>query len=340
MATNSPENWFHPDIFARKKPYLLARAAALAAFRAEFAARGLIEVDPAALQPVPCAETHIHAVAVTVGGRGGWLHTSPEFACKKLLAAGMERIFYLGKVWRDEQQSSRHLSEFTMAEWYRRGADYTALMADCAALVAAAARAMGSDLLRGAGGTANPFAPLQHLTVQEACLQFAGVDVLRSLDDQGQPNRDILAREAKAADIRIADDDGWGDIFTKVILNVEPHLGQGQLTVLRDYPAPEAALARRKPDDPRVAERFELYACGVELANGFSELTDPAEQRARFVADQALKQQLYGFSYPIDEGLLAALPLMGPAAGVALGFDRLVMLLSGARDIQMVQWTG
>ena len=140
--------------------------------------------------------------------------------------------------------------------------------------------------------------------------------------------------------MRISDDDTWSDIFSKVLVeHVEPRLGQGRLTVLFEYPAPEAALARTKPSDPRVAERFEIYACGVELANGFGELTDAREQRHRFTEAMDEKQRRYGERYPLDEDFLAAVGQMPQASGVALGFDRLVMLASGASRIDQVVWT-
>lgn len=259
-----------------------------------------------------------------------YLHTSPEFACKQLLASGETAIFTLAKVWRNRERGPLHHPEFTMLEWYRTGAPYETLMDDCAALLATAAEAAGTDTLTFRGLTADPFAAPERLTVAEAFDRYAHVDLFA----------DDLAGQARARGIRLAEDDTWADVFSRVIVEkVEPNLGHGRATILCEYPVSEAALARPKPADPRVAERFELYACGVELANCFGELTDPAEQRRRFEIEMAEKQRLYGERYPIDEDFLAALALMPPASGGALGFDRLVMLATGARRIEQVLWT-
>jgi lysyl-tRNA synthetase class 2 len=162
---------------------------------------------------------------------------------------------------------------------------------------------------------------------------------LASLPPQG-PDRSKFAASAAAAGIRLADDDSWGDIFSRVLVErIEPRLGLGRATVLSEYPAVLSALARPKPGDPRVAERFELYGCGIELANGFGELTDPAEQRRRLAAEMSEKERIYGERYPLDEDFLAALAEMPQASGVALGLDRLVMLATGAPDIDHVMWT-
>jgi lysyl-tRNA synthetase class 2 len=174
----------------------------------------------------------------------------------------------------------------------------------------------------------------------EAFARYAGIDLAVSLADDGTGERDALAASMIVQGLRVAPDDSWSDLFAKVLTDrIEPQLGRDRLTVLCDYPACEAALARRKPDDPRLAERFELYACGVELCNGFSELTDPAEQRLRFEEEMREKQRRYGYSYPIDEDFLLALAAMPSSSGCAMGFDRLAMLASGARRIEDVLWT-
>jgi lysyl-tRNA synthetase class 2 len=176
--------------------------------------------------------------------------------------------------------------------------------------------------------------------VGDAFLHHAGMDLLKTLDANGRGDRNAIATAARRAGFDVADDDTWADIFSKVLVaRVEPKLGMGQPTVLYEYPRCEAALARATPHDPRVAERFELYICGVELANGFGELTDPVEQRKRFEAEMDEKERIYGERYPIDEDFLAALAQMPPSSGVALGFDRLVMLASGARNLSDVIWT-
>ena len=304
------------------------------ALRSWFYAEGFTEVETAALQVSPGNETHLHAFATTAVAADGqarpmYLHTSPEFACKKLLASGERAIFTLARVWRNRERGPLHHPEFTMLEWYRAGAPYEQLMADCAALLGLAAEASGTKVFQWRGVAADPFAKPERLTVAEAFARYAGIDLFG----------DLLA-QARARRIRTAPDDTWADVFSRVMVEkVEPNLGDGRPTLLCEYPVSEAALARPKPTDPRVAERFELYVCGVELANGFGELTDPVEQRRRFEADMAEKARLYGERYPIDEDFLAALAVMPPASGCALGLDRLVMLAAGAQRIDQVLWT-
>jgi lysyl-tRNA synthetase class 2 len=266
------------------------------------------------------------------------LRTSPEFACKKLLAAGEPKVFEFAKVFRDRERGDLHLPEFTMLEWYRAHASYDAVMADSVVIIAHAAQATGIGRFSFRGRTVDPFAEPELLTVAAAFDRFAGIDLLATIAG-GEGDRAGLAAAA-AARVRITDDDTWSDIFSKVLVeHVEPNLGQGRLTVLFEYPAPEAALARAKAADPRVAERFEVYACGVELANGFGELTDAGEQRHRFAQAMDEKARRYGERYPLDEDFLAAVDAMPEASGVALGFDRLVMLASGALRIDQVVWT-
>jgi lysyl-tRNA synthetase class 2 len=233
-----------------------------------------------------------------------------------------------------------------MLEWYRAGATYDALIDDCAAILAragkAAQRALAHDgLCRWRGVECDPGAAPVRLTVQEAFARFAGIDLLATVDDPDAdaPDPRPLAAAARAAGVACGVRDTWEDVFFHVMLaRIEPQLGIGAPTVLTEYPTPLAALARRSPRDARVAERFELYVCGVELANAYSELTDPAEQRMRFLRDQALHEALYGGAPPVDDDLLAALASMPESAGAALGFDRLVMLAAHARDITDVLW--
>jgi lysyl-tRNA synthetase class 2 len=266
------------------------------------------------------------------------LRTSPEFACKKLLAAGERNIVEFARVFRDRERGDLHLPEFTMLEWYRAGRTYDVVMADCIAVIACAARATGIDTFSFRGRQADPFAEPERMTVAAAFDRFAGIDLLDTVVGC-EGDRAALAAAAQGR-VRIADDDTWSDIFSKMLVeHVEPHLGQGRLTVLFEYPASEAALARISAADDRVAERFEVYACGVELANGFGELTDAAEQRIRFARAMDEKQSRYGERYPLDEDFLAAVAQMPEASGVALGFDRLVMLASGALRIDQVVWT-
>jgi lysyl-tRNA synthetase class 2 len=267
-----------------------------------------------------------------------YLRTSPEFACKKLLAAGEEKIVEFARVFRDREHGPTHLTEFTMLEWYRARAPYQSVVTDCLSVIALAAKTTGIKAFSFRGATADPHAEIEFLSVSDAFERFAAIDLLAGIRGS-EGDRDALAAAARNK-VRVTDDDTWSDIFSKILVeHVEPKLGQGQLTVLYDYPAPEAALARAKQSDPRVAERFEIYACGVELANGFGELTDADEQRRRFTQAMDEKEKRYGERYPLDEDFLAALAQMPPASGVALGFDRLVMLASGASRIDQVVWS-
>jgi lysyl-tRNA synthetase class 2 len=344
MAGNDqPSPWWSAARHADRKPFLMARGAITRAVRAWFEEQGFVEVETGILQVSPGNETHLHAprtelVAADSGRATRYLRTSPEFAAKKLLAAGEQKIFEFARVFRDRERGNLHLPEFTMLEWYRANASYDAVMADTVVVIAHAAQATGIGQFAFRGKTADPLAEPELLTVAAAFERFAGIDLLATISG-GEGDRAALAAAAGQR-VRISGDDSWSDIFSKVLVeHVEPQLGQGRLTVLFEYPAPEAALARAKPADPRVAERFEVYACGVELANGFGELTDAAEQRRRFAAAMDEKQRRYGERYPLDEDFLEAVAVMPPASGVALGFERLVMLASGATRVDQVVWT-
>ncbi|ACA14948.1 Lysine--tRNA ligase [Methylobacterium sp. 4-46] len=343
MTSASP--WWAPHVHADRRPRLLARNRIKAALRAWFAERGFVEVETAALQVSPGNETHLSAFATRAIGPDGrgqplYLHTSPEFACKKLLAAGERRLVVFAPVYRNRERGPLHHPEFTLVEWYRAGDGCEALMRDCAALLARAAEAAGAERLRYRDREADPFAQPERLTVAEAFARHAGIDLLATVAPDGATDREGLRAAVTASGIRTAPDDTWADLFSRVLVErIEPHLGLGRATILCDYPIPEAALARPSPADPRVAERFELYACGVELANGFGELTDADEQRRRFAAEMDEKERIYGERYPVDEDFLAALARMPEASGIALGFDRLVMLATGARRIEEVIWT-
>ena len=334
---NSP--WWSPERHADRRPLLLARNRIQAALRGWLAEQGFTEVDPAALQISPGNEAHLHGFATEVVGtdavaRRMYLHTSPEFAMKKLLAAGETKIAAFAHVWRNRERGTLHSPEFTMLEWYRVGQDYTVLMQDCAVMLRLAARAAGAVTLRFRDRTCDPFAEPERLSVAEAFARHAGIDLLATLTDP-----DLLRQGLQRTGVRAAADCTWSDMFSRVLAErIEPHLGLGRVTILDRYPAIEAALARPAPDDARVAERFELYACGVELANGFGELTNPVEQRRRFEIEMDEKARVYGERYPLDEDFLAALARMPDASGIAMGFDRLVMLATGAARIDDVIW--
>lgn len=344
MANSETSPWWHPLRHADRRAFLTVRARLAAALRAFFTAENFIEVEPTALQVSPGNEAHLHAFTtelVTPDGRRMplYLHTSPEFACKKLLAAGERRIVAFAPVYRNRERGPLHHPAFTMVEWYRAEEPYESVMGDCAAILRVAAETAGTKRVSFRGRTCDPHAEPHRITVVEAFDGFAGIDLAATLDG-AHADRDGLAAAARAAGLRVAPDDTWSDIFSKVLVErVEPRLGNDRPSILCEYPSVEAALARPKGDDPRFAERFELYVCGVELANGFGELTDPAEQNRRFVLEMEEKARVHGESYPIDQDFLAALAAMPEASGVALGFDRLVMLVAGAQHIEQVIWT-
>ncbi|MEO9298092.1 EF-P lysine aminoacylase EpmA [Devosia alba] len=340
----SASPWWTPSVHADRRPILVARNRIEAAVRGYLATEAFLLVDPPGLQRSPGNEAHLHAFGTQMIGNDGvgqamYLHTSPEFSMKKLLAAGETRIASLGHVWRNRERSALHHPEFTLLEWYRAGDSYEPIIADCVALLRLAAVTTGVKALIYKKRRCDPFAQPERLSVVEAFARYAGIDLFASMDGEGVTDGKALARQMAALGMAVPADTSWSYLFSLILTEkVEPHLGLEAITVLDRYPAAEAALARRAPDDRRVSERFELYACGVELANGFGELTDADEQRRRFVAEMDEKQRIYGERYPIDEDFLKALALMPQASGVALGFDRLVMLATAAPRIEAVLW--
>ncbi|MDR3462426.1 MAG: EF-P lysine aminoacylase EpmA [Beijerinckiaceae bacterium] len=334
-------SWWQPGEFARRLPVLRQRNRAKAAVRAFFDAAGFLEVETPILQVSPGNETHISAFSTALTAPDGrtsviYLHSSPEFACKKLLAAGAGNIFTFAPVFRNGERGRLHHPEFTMLEWYRARAPLDALENDCADILRLAAKAVDCVVLRHGQAEADPGAAPEVLSVVEAFDRYAGI-ALETMLPEAAGGFTRLAEATAALGLRVAGDDTWSDLFSKILsARDEPRLGLGPATILSRYRASEAALARLCPDDNRFAERFELYACGVELANAFGELRDVAEQRRRFEAAEAERQRIYGLRYPLDEDFLDALALMPECAGIALGFDRLVMLMSGARRIEDV----
>ena len=309
---------------------LRARATALAKLREVFASRGFLEVETPLLVRSPGLEIHLDAVAAG----GGYLITSPEYQMKRLLAAGFEKIYQVCKCFRANEHGVHHASEFTMVEWYRAYAGIDAIIDDTEQLVAAVIRAItGVPVARIGDRDIDVRPPWRRMTVRAAMREWAGVAV-----DGGEPAAELVAA-VRAAGIEIADGTAWDDAFFAAFLaRVEPAItALDHALILEDWPVPLAALARRKPDDPKTALRFEAYVGGIELANAFDELTDPAEQRARFLDDQRVRAERGKPVYPIDERLLAALAEgLPPSAGIALGFDRLVMLATGAPAIAQV----
>ncbi|MBI1400816.1 MAG: EF-P lysine aminoacylase GenX [Hyphomonas sp.] len=339
MTPDTP-TWWSPEAHARRRGYLVARGAIKASLRAWFASEGFTETECGQLQASPGNEAHLHGFETDFIAENGartplYLNTSPEFAMKKLIAAGETRIFDFARAFRNRETGLRHAPEFTMLEWYRVGEGIDTVMADSAALARAAAEAAGTGMLAFRGAVCDPFAAPEVLTLTDAFARHAGIDLEPVLTDAAG-----LAAAARKEGVETAPGASWTDVFSAVLVTrIEPQLGQGRLTILHRYPICEAALSRPYPEDPRFAERFELYACGIELANGYRELTDAATLRARQIAEMDLKQQVYGERYPLDEDFIAAVAAMPEASGVALGFDRLVMLAAHASQISDVIWT-
>lgn len=292
---------------ARRRNALEARAQIMRHIRTFFVEGGYLEVETPLRIPAPAPESHIDAVP-----SGSWfLHTSPEICMKRLLAAGYERIFQICHCWRDGERGSRHLPEFTMLEWYKSDADYYILMEECEALLRFICMALGKgNALQFRDRTVDLGGPWERLTVRDAFALYGTMSM-----------EEALARD-------MFDEEMVGEI--------EPRLGMGRPTFIHDYPASRAALARLKSDDPAVAERFELYIGGLELANAFSELTDPDEQRARFLHEREYRRSMGKTGYPLPEKFLSELAQIPRSAGIALGVDRLVMVFLDAESIDEV----
>ncbi len=327
-----PRSAWHPQRLAARLPYLRRRALLAAGTRAFFIARGYAEVETPYAVPTPGEEVFLRpfrteAVSSTGERRPLFLHTSPEFAMKKLLAGGAGAIFQFARVWRNGEEGDLHAPEFTMLEWYRPGADMEGLIAETEAYF----RAVLPPVVSCRGVTTD-LARFERLTMAEAFSRYVGADLLGTAGDG--------PALAAAAGTALRPNEAWQDLFFRLLLErIEPRIGRACPTFLTHWPAAEAALARRDPSDPRVAERFELFVCGIELANAFVELTDPVEQRARFEADRARRHAYSGPDWPLDEELLAAIAAGLPTcAGLALGFDRLAMIAAGAPRLSDVLW--
>ncbi len=295
------------EILAGKKRFLELRARALGLIRIFFDREGFLEIQTPALTTAPAPEPHIKAIAA---GGGRFLSTSPELYMKRLLAAGFDKIYQICPAFRSGERGRLHHPEFTILEWYRLGADYKTLQDDCLKLVRSVCESAGPGILQRRGDRVlDPFGDWGRITVRDAFERFAGW-VPEANPDQDRFDTDLVEK-------------------------IEPNLGFPTPCILEDYPAGQAALARLKPGDQETAERFELYWAGIELANGFSELTEPSEQRARF--ETAIKQmQAEGTRPNMPEAFLESLEYLAPCAGIAFGVDRFVMLLAGADDIDSV----
>jgi elongation factor P--(R)-beta-lysine ligase len=297
------KNW----ALARRKDALRKRAGIIQSIRSFFAAREYLEVETPHRIPAPLPESHIDSVA-----SGTWvLHPSPEICMKRLLASGYEKIYQICRCWREGERGTLHLPEFTMLEWYRAGHDYRALMAECAALIRTVANDVGiGEALQFHGHEISLGEPWDRISVREAFHSYAGLSA-----------EDALRRH----------------LFDEVMVGeIEPKLGVHKPAFLYDYPAERSSLARLRKDDPTVAERFELYIGGLELANAFSELADPEEQRTRFFAERENRRSMGKPVYPMPEHFLEELEAMPDVAGIALGVDRLVMVLVDASTIDEV----
>ena len=325
---------WHPARFADRAGFLRRRSRLAQAVRAFFDARGYWEVETPYAVAAPGEDVHLHAfrterISPDGGAHPLWLNTSPEFAMKRLVVAGAGPVFQLARVWRNNEAGALHMPEFTMLEWYRPGATMDDLMDECAALLRAV---LPPVVVRGADRVA--LGQCERLRMADAFAHYAGgADLLGCGTDAG--------RLAASAGETLRSGEEWEALFFRLLLaRVEPAIGHVAPTFLTHWPVAQAALARCDPADPRVAERFELFIAGMELANAFIELTDPAEQRARFIADRARRHALTGVpDWPLDEDFLAALEHgIPPCGGVALGFDRLAMLASGAERIEQVQF--
>jgi len=308
-----------------------AREKLYASLRATLGAAGYLEVETPCLVPAPGMEPHITAFEVgflpeTEVGRARTLYlmTSPEYAMKRLLADGSGPVFQICKVFRNGEVSRTHNPEFSMLELYRPEADQDAVMEDLESALSAADTALD-------GGGFFTRTPFRRATVRDAVLAGAGVDLDLC------PDAAALRAAARRAGVEAKEADSYDDVFFRIFLErVEPGLGRDRPTYLTEYPASMASLARLKRGNPRVAERFELYAQGLELANGFSELTDAVEQRRRLLAEQDQRRAAGRPVYPLDEPFLAAVGRMPPSGGVAAGLDRLLMLLTRAGSIEEV----
>ncbi|NOY76665.1 MAG: EF-P lysine aminoacylase GenX [Calditrichaeota bacterium] len=337
---NETTNWKRAVVSEEQKALLEARSRLIQTIRTFFLEREFLEIDAPALVRFPGQEPHLEPFETRYRSQHGgqplplYLQTSPEFSMKKLLAAGFEKIFYLGHSFRNEPVSTLHQPEFLMLEWYRAYADYTALMTDCEVLLRTLAESLyKSGRFSFQKEPLNFSPPFQRLSLREALQQYAGIDYM------SVQTSEAFARVArKKGYTGVEPNWGWDDIFFEIFLNeIEPRLGKPVPTFLTEYPASMGALARRKEADPDFVERFELYVAGIELANAFTELNDPEEQKSRFLEDQAARRKAGKTPFPIDAEFLEALRIgMPPAAGIALGVDRLVMVLLNQPSIQQI----
>lgn len=319
---------------ADRLPFLQRRQYIIKAIRAFFDARGYLEVDTPYMVATPGEEVHLTPFSTLYKTPQGeekrfFFHTSPEFAMKRIVAAIQRPIYQLARVWRNREGGPTHLPEFTMLEWYRPYCDLQGLMDETENLL----RVILPPIVEHQKGRIDISQPFERLTLQQAFERYVGIDLLETGDDAVQLS--------KAANYSLRPYETWEDLFFRILLEkIEPYIGLERPTFLTHWPVSQAALARRDPKDLRVALRFELYAAGLELCNAFEELTDPKEQRSRFIEDRKQRKKLYpeAEEWPMDEELLEALHTMPPCSGIAMGLDRVVMLATRARHIEDILW--
>lgn len=343
------QNWWDKEVFEKKINNLKTRSLIIDSIRTFFKQQDFFEVDTPILQVSPGIDTHIHVFKTTLKDPLGeetkdfYLHTSPEFAMKKLISTQtkeMEKIFQITKVFRNENISKKHLPEFTMIEWYRVNASYIDLMKDCEDLIKTIASKLKIKKVKWENYECDLFKKWEKISVNEAFKKYANFDITDAIDNDENPSAKTIARFAKKLNISVSDNDTWQDIYYKIMLEkIEPNLGIEQPTFLYDYPINEAALSKKSKSNPRFAERFELYISNVEIANAFTELTNPEEQLNRFKKELKQKEEIYKYTIPIDYDFIKALSTMPETAGIALGIDRLIMLFCNAKDINDVSFT-
>jgi len=335
--------WWHPIRHGNRRPFLLLRNRLKTRIRDFFNKQDFLEVESSCLMKSTCGETHLHAFPTTLVQDGmasqRYLQTSPELSMKKLIAGGETKIFEFAKAWRNREKSKTHHPEFTMLEWYKVGSGYEDLITDCCNILRLAAAEAGVREISFAGRSIDPEVEPEIITVAEAFQRYAKIDLLSTISPDTSVDRDKLATAAANSGVQIEDNETWSAIFSRILVDlIEPNLGLTRVTALTEYPISEAVSSLQSSSDQRVANRVEIFACGLELANGCEELTDPVEQTRRFRASMKSREQIYGDTYPIDDDFISALSFMPATSGMALGFDRLVMLISGATNIEEVLW--
>jgi len=346
MTQNNCKNFQNTKgVFERKLPFLLNKNKIISAIKNFFQTENFIEVDTPILQYSPGMEVHLFAFETTFDNINNtdkqklYLHTSPEFSMKKLLSFGLENIYQFTHTFRNEVISPTHYPEFMMLEWYRTGHNYEKLMDDCEQILKASLTAIGKDFFQYKNKKCYIKNGIEKLTIAEAFQKFCNFDILSTIDNPQNPSPIFITPFAKKLNIKVSDCDTWDDIFEKIMFEyIEPNLGLQKPTILYEYPIHQAALSAPKKDNSNLAERFELYVCGVELANAFTELTDAKKQKERFIHDQAEKQKIYGTTFPIDYEFLSSLKTLKSCTGIAMGIDRLAMLCNHTNDIKDVLW--